>query len=211
MSLSNELISYAKTLFDVAGLYSLSENESTLLLGMESTPQRNLDFFQNPENRFHITGFAEHIWPGLEKIITWLRERDVAARAIGQYGYVSEDGPDFINYKSLAIKAGLGKRGKNSLVINDDYGTRLRFAVIRIGVSLEPSNENPDIESPVCQSCSICIDECPVYILEPCRMTDLVKCLSNISGSSPVVENNEIVLCDICVKKCPANRIGLSD
>ena len=208
MSLTSELLSYAQSLFNTVGILQISDGESVLLLGLESTPQRNLDLFRMKNGVFHITGFAEYIQPGLERIISWLQNKGIDSRAVGKYGYVTGNAPGFFNYKSAVIKAGLGKRGKSTLVINDDYGTRLRFAVIRIDTRLEATGNNTDVKSEYCKSCSICVDECPVNILEPYRVIDPSRCLSNVSGGVAPVESERVVLCDICVKKCPANSIG---
>jgi Pyruvate/2-oxoacid:ferredoxin oxidoreductase delta subunit len=210
VSLDNELLDYAQKLFDAAGIGRISNRESVLLLGMESTPQRDLDLFHMKNGVFHITGFAEYIKPGLERITNWLRDRGVDSRIIGKYGYVTGNTPDFFNYKSAVINAGLGKRGKSTLVINEKYGTRLRFAVIGVSARLQPTADNPDMESEYCKSCSLCIDECPVNILEPYRMIVPSRCLSNVTGGIATVKNERVKVCDVCVKKCPANRIGLS-
>ena len=208
MNLTEKILSYALTYFDVAGVYNPLNSKSVLMLGLESTSQRNLDEFEKIDDRLHMTGFAKYVQPGLTLILNGLKEKGVIASVIGKYGYALRGSIDFINYKHAAVKAGLGKRGKNTLVINPVFGSRLRFAALKLDALLEAAEDNPDEESPFCRGCSICIDECPVNILEPHRMLDTTKCLSNITGNVASTKGKRVVMCDICLNRCPANRLG---
>ena len=164
MNLTERILSYAHTYFDVAGLYRLSTIENALILGLESTPQRNLDHFEKINDGLFMMGFKQYVQPGLQSIITKLGDEGILTKPIGKYGYISKRADDFINYKNAAIKAGLGKRGKNTIVINPVFGTRLRFAALKIDAFVETTEDNTDEGSPFCQTCSICINECPVSI-----------------------------------------------
>ena len=209
MNLTEQLLGYALTYFDVAGVYHISNIESALILGLESTPKRNLDEFRKIDSKLYLAGFAEYVQPGLELMLSRLKEKGVTANVIGEYGYTLQGSTDFISYKQAAIKAGLGKRGKNTLVINPVFGSRLRFAALKLNTLLETTEDNPDEESPFCQACSMCINECPVDVLEPYRMLDTTKCLSNIRGNVAPIKDKQVVMCDICLKKCPANYVGM--
>ncbi|MFC1865887.1 4Fe-4S double cluster binding domain-containing protein [Chloroflexota bacterium] len=208
MNLTEQILKYSLTIFDVASAYPISATESCLILGLESTPQRNLDDFSKNNRRLSMNGFAQYVQPGLESIITRLKESGIAAKTIGKYGYTLKGSADFINYKKVAIKNGLGKRGKNTVILNPIFGSRLRFAALKLDTLLETTKDNPDEESSFCKDCSICIDECPVNVLKPYRMIDTTKCLSNIISNVAVVKYKKVFTCDICLKKCPANQIG---
>jgi epoxyqueuosine reductase QueG len=211
MNLAERILSYAHTYFDVAGLYRLSIGENALILGLESTPQRNLDHFKRINNRLFMRGFEQYVQPGLQSIIASLEDEGVLAKPIGQYGYASEGTDDFINYKNAAIKAGLGKRGKNTIVINPVFGTRLRFAALKIDAFVETTGDNADEGSPFCQACSVCINECPASILEPHQMLDASKCLANSRHTLAAINDSQVILCDICLTKCPANEVGVKE
>ncbi|MFC1930238.1 4Fe-4S double cluster binding domain-containing protein, partial [Chloroflexota bacterium] len=108
------------------------------------------------------------------------------------------------NLKEAAIKAGLGKRGKSTVVLHPKYGPRF----MAIKTDSPPDSlvgvVQPEEESPVCHGCSICIDACPVNALEPYRMPDTSICLSN---SSVMTEEQErLIPCDICLHLCPAGK-----
>jgi len=209
MNLTEEILDVALTYFDVAGVYRMSTIESALILGLESIPRRNLDDFEKINNILVMKGFAEYVQPGLEAIINRLKELDISAEVIGKYGYTLKGATDFINYKQAAIKAGLGKRGKNTVVLNLVFGSRLRFAALKLDTVLETTIDNPDEESPFCKDCSICIDECPVRILEPYRMLDATKRLANTTNNLALIRDKQVILCDLCLNKCPANEVGV--
>jgi epoxyqueuosine reductase QueG len=211
MNLVEQILGYSLIYFDAASIYPISTNESVLIIGLESTPQRNLDDFRKTNNRLLLKGFSEYIQPGLVSIINRLKESGIAAKTIGQYGYALKGRVDFINYKNIAIKTGLGKRGKNTLVLNPVFGSRLRFAALKMGIQMEDTKDCLEEESPSCRDCSICIDECPINVLEPYRMIDFSKCLSNTKRNLAVIDIEEVIMCDICLKKCPANQVGIKE
>jgi ferredoxin len=209
MNLTEQILDYSLTYFDDAGVQPISATESALILGLESTLQYNLDNFRKINNRLIIKGFAAYVQPSLESIIIRLEELGILARPIGKYGYVLNGAAEFINYKNIAIKAGLGKRGKNTVVLNSLFGSRLRFAALKLDTLLETTKDNLDDESPFCKDCSICIDVCPVNVLEPYQMINSNKCLSNTNVAAINIE--KVTMCDICLKKCPANKIGIKE
>ena len=207
MNVTERILSCAHTYFDVAGLYRLSATENALILGLESTPQRDLDDFKKINDGLFMRGFKQYVQPCLQSIIARLGSEGILAKPIGKYGYTSKGADDFINYKNAAIKAGLGKRGKNTILINPVFGTRLRFAALRIDAFVETTEDNADEGSSFCQTCSICINECPVSILKPYQMFDAPKCLANSKNNLAAINGRRVVLCDICLAKCPANEV----
>ncbi len=200
MDVAEQIVEYAGSLFDVVGVSRLAEGDRLLILGLESTPERNLDDFGHEESGFRMYGFEKYVAPGLEKLLDFIRARGFIARAVGRYGYPLKGE---INLKEEAIRCGLGRRGKNTVVLHPVYGNRLRFMAVRTNAPLEPLTEaaGTEEENPVCSQCSICIDACPVNALEPYRMPDISICLSNIT---PKTEEGRSILCDICLHKCPA-------
>ena len=148
MNISRQIVEYANSLFDVAGVSRFSDTESLLVIGLESTPERNLDEFGWVGGQSQIYGFEKHLRPRLESVLDFMRATGFSAEPIGRYGYPRKGE---VNLKDKAISAGLGKRGKSTVVLHPDYGTRLRFAAIRIGAVLEPtisSSQPPEDESP---------------------------------------------------------------
>lgn len=202
MTLDRQIAAHAGSLFDVFGVSRLSGGESLLILGLESTVERNLDEFGHRDGKFQMHGFARHVGPRLESLLDFIRGKGFSAEPVGRYGYPVKGE---VNLKEEAIGAGLGKRGKSSVVLHPKYGPRLRFMAVRTDASLEPliGSAPTEEENPVCQGCSICLDTCPTSVLEPYRMTDISLCLSNIT---PVTKQGRSILCDICLHLCPAAK-----
>jgi len=203
MVLAQQITDYAGRLFDVVGSSQLSSIDSLLILGLESTPQRNLDEFGRLDGAFQIYGFEKHVGPKLESLLNFIRGKGFSAEPVGRYGYPREGE---VNLKREAIRVGLGIRGKSTVVLHPKYGPRLRFMAIRTDAPLEPlmGSASTEEENPVCSRCSICIDACPVKALEPYRMPDTSLCLSNINIMKE--EQGRLVPCDICLHLCPAGK-----
>ena len=114
-----------------------------------------------------------------------------------------------INEKLAAAKCGLGAIGKNSLYIDDVYGS---FVFIGTIISNAEFNTGSiDIKS--CLNCGKCVEVCPTSAITE-QGIDRTKCLSAISQKKSKTEdeikrlkdNNVAWGCDICQLVCPHNR-----
>jgi ferredoxin len=204
MTVAQQIADYAGSLFDVVGVSQLSGGDSLLILGLESTPQRNLDEFGRLDGVFQLYGFEKYGAPKLGLIIKFIRGKGFSAEPVGRCGYPLKGE---VNLKEEAVRAGLGRRGKSTVVLNPKYGPWLRFIAIRIDAPLEPLMGSATIEeeNPVCNECSLCIDTCPTQALEPYRMPDTSICLSN--SALMTEEQGRLVPCDICLRLCPAKEL----
>ena len=109
----------------------------------------------------------------------------------------------------LARKAGLGWRGKHTLLLSREHGSRFFLGEIYVNLPLpvaEPQQEH-------CGSCTRCIDICPTQaIIAPYRV-DARRCISyltiELKGSIPTelrpLIGNRIYGCDDCQLICPWN------
>jgi len=204
MTVTQQIAEHAGSLFDVVGVSRLSSVvDSLLILGLESTPQRNLDEFRRLDGDFQMYGFEKHVTPRLESLLNFIHGKGYSAEPVGRYGYPLKGQ---VNLKEEAVRAGLGRRGKSTVVLNPRYGPWLRFIAIRTDAPLEPliGSVPTEEENPVCSGCSICIDACPVKALEPYRMPDTSICLSN--SAIMTEEQGRLVPCDICLRLCPAAK-----
>ena len=115
--------------------------------------------------------------------------------------------------KPLAQRAGLGWLGKNSLIINPQFGSWIFLAELLTELSLSPDEpmENQ------CDNCTACIDACPTGALSEPGILDARKCLSYLTvehkGDIPaaiieLVTKEDVCIfgCDICQEVCPFNR-----
>ena len=112
----------------------------------------------------------------------------------------------------LAVKAGLGWRGKHTLLLNRERGSMFFLGEIYTSLKLAP----PSPQNDHCGSCTACIDVCPTQaILGPHRL-DARKCISyltiELKSAIPVqfrkAIGNRIYGCDDCQLVCPWNKFA---
>jgi epoxyqueuosine reductase len=113
--------------------------------------------------------------------------------------------------KALAVQAGLGWFGKNTLLIHRRFGT---FTLLS-GIFTRLDIENPvlHLRLPRCGTCTRCLDACPTQAFISPYHLDATRCLSYHLIESKkevpdfVQKNNPgyVFGCDICQDVCPHN------
>ena len=112
----------------------------------------------------------------------------------------------------LAVKAGLGWRGKHTLLLNREHGSMFFLGDIYTSLKLA----SPAPQNDHCGTCTACIDVCPTQaILGPNRL-DARKCISyltiELKSAIPVefrkAIGNRIYGCDDCQLICPWNKFA---
>lgn len=139
-----------------------------------------------------------------------LAERIQARVEGGHYRVFTDSAP--VLEVEIAQKAGLGWRGKHTLLLSRDAGSW--FFLGEIYTDLPLPVDAP--ESPHCGECRSCIDVCPTRaIVAPYRL-DARRCISylTIEHKSSIPEKlrpligNRIYGCDECQTVCPWNRFS---
>ena len=206
MSQEDEILAYARSLFDAVGVArDPSTKDTILVLGLVTTPERDLDDFVLQEMKgsreSFWRGFVKYAKPKLDALLEFIRKQGFSAELVGKMGYSPSGKP---NLKHLAVAAGLGRQGKNTLVINPRFGPWLRFMAIRTNAPLAVTGSGAYVkeENPDCRKCQRCVEACPVKILLPYRLTDTGRCLAAVSGERP----GGLAICDKCVVVCPVGK-----
>ncbi len=109
----------------------------------------------------------------------------------------------------LASKAGLGWRGKHTLLLSREHGSWFFIGEIYVNLPLTP--DVPQQEH--CGSCTRCINVCPTRAIVAPYRVDARRCISyltiELKGSIPVelrpLIGNRIYGCDDCQLVCPWN------
>jgi len=81
-----------------------------------------------------------------------------------------------VSLRHAAVAAGLGCFGKHNLVIHPVMGTKVVFTAIITNLYIEPDSP---IEEDLCIDCDICLNQCPVNVLDEENRTDVMKCMFN--------------------------------
>lgn len=143
----------------------------------------------------------------LKKFIGWLEER---SQQKGIARGFSDSTP--IMEKALAVRAGLGWFGKNTLLIHRRFGTFILLSglLTTLEFSYTPL---PSLRLPRCGSCTRCLDACPTQAIVSPYQLDASRCLSyHLIESkkeipSEIAKRNPgyIFGCDRCQDVCPHN------
>jgi len=115
--------------------------------------------------------------------------------------------------KHLAIQAGLGWQGKNSLIINHEFGSWIFLGEIVTDLELPidvPYKKNH------CGNCTRCINACPTGAISDNGEVEVSRCISYLTiehrGSIPEnlrpLMGQHIYGCDDCQVICPWNRFA---
>lgn len=123
-----------------------------------------------------------------------------------------------VSHKAVAWAAGIGWIGRNDLLINPTYGSRLRFATVLTDIPLA-------CDAPIknqCGECRLCIEICPSKALKylkfedhpPTRedIFDPSKCAARLTKmkeqflKQPVLAEYAVSVCGICIRVCPYGK-----
>lgn len=102
--------------------------------------------------------------------------------------------------KALAVKAGIGFQGKNSLIINPKIGSYFFIGVILTTYSFKQDHSL----NLGCGDCKNCLIACPTQALSP-FILDAKKCISYKTQIDKKNIHGWVLGCDLCQEVCPYN------
>lgn len=110
--------------------------------------------------------------------------------------------------KALAVKAGLGWFGKNTLLVTPEYGSWVCLGELVTDIPFP-------VDRPLageCGSCRACIEACPTNALDKKRNLNLDRCLAAVTQARALPDREirkqmgiNLYGCDICQSVCPHN------
>jgi epoxyqueuosine reductase len=132
------------------------------------------------------------------------------AAQIGPFGHrVFSDSAPVLEVE-LAVKSGIGWRGKHTLALSRDAGSMFFLGELFVDVAL-PTTEPVAAH---CGRCCACIDVCPTQAITAPFRLDARRCISylTIEHAGPIpaelrpLMGNRILGCDDCQLACPWNK-----
>ncbi|MEW6606548.1 MAG: 4Fe-4S double cluster binding domain-containing protein [bacterium] len=112
--------------------------------------------------------------------------------------------------KLAAVRAGLGKYGKNAVVLTENLGSWVMFETLITNAPLD--YEDHPVKDFDCEECDICLKACPTRaIYEPFKV-ERKRCITNwlwgtfISPELREKQENRLFGCGECLKVCPKNK-----
>lgn len=133
-------------------------------------------------------------------------------KQIGAFGYrVFTDSAPLMEVE-LARKAGLGWRGKHTLLLNRESGSTFFLGEILFDVPLPIDQE----EDSHCGTCQSCIEICPTQAITDPYQLDARRCISYLTIENPDAipvqfrraMGNRVYGCDDCQLICPWNKFA---
>jgi len=131
---------------------------------------------------------------------------------IGPFGYrVFTDSAPLMEVE-LAQKAGLGWRGKHTLLLSRESGSVFFLGEILLDLPLPVD----DLIEPHCGTCSACMDVCPTAAITAPYVVDARRCISYLTIENPgpiplefrAAIGNRVYGCDDCQLACPWNKFA---
>lgn len=111
------------------------------------------------------------------------------------------EGRGLLSLKHAGRLAGLGVKGKNTLLTNREFGNRICLGAVLLDVEL-PGDALADYQ--LCaESCRLCIDACPVRAIGAATV-DQKLCRGNSLGRT--AKDEPIYVCNQCRAVCPNGK-----
>lgn len=238
MSLYKKLQELSKKENIIAGVGSAEPfNELKEYLKDKNVPFVNYDIAERTEPKVTMDNVKSIVAVGLPYNVVYAKIKDntlrgsISAGAVGTDYHIvimekmkkikdeilincdvkmfSDTGP--LSDRDVAIRCGLGVRGKNGSVINKETGGMFFIGYMLTDVEYDMWKVC-DEEKISCNSCEKCINACPNGAISD-GICDYEKCISYITQKKGILKDKEyesigkqIYGCDICQRVCPHNK-----
>jgi epoxyqueuosine reductase QueG len=120
-----------------------------------------------------------------------------------------ENWTSYLSHKAVAVAAGIGWQGKSLLLVNRDYGPRVRLVTVLTDWPLEADKPVKNL----CAKCTECTDACPAQAIKNVN-TDLHyekreealhfdRCVTKVTKEHTQLPFIDSPICGVCIRACP--------
>ncbi len=149
--------------------------------------------------------YHDYVFAQLKAVQEWLIARYPTARARG----VVDTAP--LLEREFAEAAGLGWVGKNTLLLNRQWGSYFFLAALLTDL---PLAIDAPYEKGYCGTCRACLDACPTKAFPEPFVLDARRCISYLTIEHREAIDSDLAAelgdwmfgCDVCQEVCPWNR-----
>ncbi|NTW51965.1 MAG: tRNA epoxyqueuosine(34) reductase QueG [Chlorobiaceae bacterium] len=118
--------------------------------------------------------------------------------------------------KAWAEAAGIGRTGKNTLLIVPGAGSRIFLGELLLDLAMEPDEP---LELDPCGTCTACLENCPTGALTEAGRLDATRCISYLTielkreftEEEAAMTEAWLYGCDRCTDACPHNEVKPAD
>lgn len=185
----------------------LDDCKSIIVVGLAyDFPKRNLDFTGKIALFAQQPDYHQVIQQKLKSLLRFIQEITDS----NTEGLVCCDTKPVLE-KELAQRAGLGRIGKNSLLISTEMGSFFNLGELLLNIDLPYSQIK---EGDPCGSCELCIQSCPTKCIDLDRTLIADHCISYLTIEHKTIIPMELrplmdswmYGCDVCQLVCPWNQ-----
>jgi epoxyqueuosine reductase len=157
----------------------------------------------------YLQDYHAFLPPLLQKVVHFIQERS----GLSVESKVFTDSEPLLE-RELGYQAGLGWIGKNSCLINKDFGSFFLLSEILLDIPLSAEQKNSQYPPDHCGTCQHCIENYPTHCIRENRTLDSRRCISYLTienkGEIPLdlrtLIGDHLFGCDICQQVCPWNQ-----
>ncbi|QDT03626.1 Epoxyqueuosine reductase [Rubripirellula lacrimiformis] len=190
-----------------AGVLGGAKSIIAMAMPYPARPAQPLPIGHGKVARYAWPGVDYHdvIHPKLKRLCRTIRETFTGAAARG----VVDTAP--LMEREIAQLAGLGWRGKNTLLLNSVQGSYFFLACVLVDIELPTDGPQATAH---CGTCTACLDACPTDAFPSAGVLDASRCISylTIEHRGPIdpllrpAIGDWVFGCDVCQQVCPWNR-----
>ncbi|MHB9155820.1 MAG: hypothetical protein ACYC5N_09055 [Endomicrobiales bacterium] len=105
-----------------------------------------------------------------------------------------------VSHREIARRAGLGWYGKNNLLVNERFGSQVRYASVLTNMPLPAAQPVPGR----CGACRACLDRCPAGAIKE-NGFDREACHLKLKEFTKIQRIGQMI-CGVCLKACPGKN-----